>query len=72
MSKLVKDPTELSEDNFVNNTLPNRPKTRSQTQTKVKLSINNKSIISNKSEYLSNFENQNMAQAHLSLETLLK
>lgn len=69
MPNPIGKPTESGKDNSDN--LPNRPETRSTTRTKLEISKNNTTSI-NKAEYLIDFENQNMAEGKLSLETLIK
>lgn len=69
MPNPVRGPTVSSKDDFDN--LPNRPATRSVTKAKLEI-LKDNTYNCNKSEYLIDFENQNMAQGHLSLETLIK
>lgn len=73
MSKLVKL-NKLSENNYVRRigVIDFKHVLTHRTHTKVELSNDNRINILDKSEYLSDLKNKNMAQANLSLETLLK
>jgi hypothetical protein len=65
----VEKTTDSGKDNPDN--LPNRPVTRLITRHKLEILENNTNNL-NKSEYLIDFENQNMAEGKLSSETLIK